>query len=107
MSLIELAESLNIVFFFSPAKVKEAVQPLDLACIGPFCEMYQKECHKLMIQTSSNISLSNLCSLICSVYEKAFFHSNIIEGFRKTGLFPLNKDALVVNDEESEITLKG
>ena len=107
VTLMEWAESKNIILLFTPAKVKQAVQPLDLQCIDPFQELYQGQCQDMGLQSSPDIDLNTVGDLVCSVYGKAFSHDNLTEGFRKTGLFPLDKNALMIDEEKGEIILKA
>ena len=107
VALMDLAESHNIVLLFTPAKITRALQPLELECFGLFRHLFQSECQKLILKTSSDISLTNVGSLACSVYNKALSRTSIREGFRKTGIYPFRKDALTVDEEESEITLSA
>ena len=48
VSLLEWAKSTNIVIFILPAHTSHLLQPLDVACFGPFERMYNNVCHKTM-----------------------------------------------------------
>lgn len=100
VGIMELARSLNMILFFPPAKATGVLQPLDLGCVEPFKELYTAECETHMIQTSSNISVDNVCALVCKVYQKAFSPTHIAEGFSQAGLYPCDRLHVVVKDSE-------
>ena len=48
VGLLEWAKSTNIVIFILPAHTSHLLQPLDVACFGPFERMYNNVYHKTM-----------------------------------------------------------
>ena len=56
--------------------------------------MYHSECHKLIKSTAATISKYNICETACKVYSKALSAENARSGFKRTGIYPLNKDAV-------------
>ena len=97
VGLMELAKSQNIFLIFPPYEISNALMPVDVGCIEPFQALYTKECEKYIEETSSDVAISNVCEVVCKVYEKALTKSNITEGFRKAGLFPCNRHMLILN----------
>ena len=64
----------------------------------PFKTAFNKECQLFMCKhVGRQISRYDICSLVCKAYPKSLAPSNITSAFRKTGIWPLNKD--VVLDE--------
>ena len=57
VDIVEWAKKNNIVIFVLPAHTSHVLQPLDVACFGPFQRMYNGECHKLIHRNSRNNSL--------------------------------------------------
>ncbi|KAH3720596.1 hypothetical protein DPMN_063496 [Dreissena polymorpha] len=56
--------------------------------------MYHSRCHNIIRETSAAITQYNVCDIVCHIYHKALSAENLQVGFRKTGLFLLNKDAI-------------
>ena len=98
VGLMEFAKSMNVIIFFPPAKATSVLQPLDLGCVEPFKGLYTTECENHMIQTGTNITVDNVCELVCKVYQKAFSADNIISGFSQSGLYPCDRLHVVVKD---------
>jgi len=86
--LAEWAKQNNIILFVLPAHTSHLLQPLDVACYGPFQRLYNAQSHKLMRQTSAAITKYNICQLACHVYTRALSSENMQSGFRRTGNFP-------------------
>jgi len=47
IELVEWAKRQNIVLFVLPAHTSHVHQPLDVACYGPFQNIYNNLCHKM------------------------------------------------------------
>jgi len=92
--LAEWAKQNNIILFILPSHTSHLLQPLDVACYGPFQCLYNTQSHKLMRQTSAAITKYNICQLACHVYTRALSSENLQSGFRRTGMFPLNKEII-------------
>ncbi|XP_052258629.1 uncharacterized protein LOC127863270 [Dreissena polymorpha] len=92
--LAEWAKENGIILYVLLAHTSHLLQPLDVACYGPFQRIYHSRCHKIIRETSAAITQYNVCDIVCHVYHKALSAENLQVGFRKTGLFPLNKDAI-------------
>ena len=100
VGIMELAGSMNMILFFPPAKATGVLQPLDLGCVEPFKELYTTECENHMIMTSTNISVGNVCELVCKVYQKAFSAGHVTDGFSQAGLYPCDRLHVVVKDSD-------
>lgn len=94
VGLCEWASQHGIVLFILPAHTSHLLQPLDVACYGPFQRMYNAECHKLIKQTAATINRFNVCETACKVYSRALSSENAQSGFKRTGIYPLNKEAV-------------
>ena len=51
-------------------------------------------CHKFIRETSRIITRYNVCGLACKAYTEALSAENLQAAFCKTGIFPLDKDAI-------------
>ena len=91
LTLADWAKKNNIVMFILPAHTSHILQPLDVACYGPFQRMYYAQCHKVMRQVSATITKYNICDIACKVYSKALSSENLQSGFMRTGIFPTDR----------------
>jgi hypothetical protein len=69
VDIVEWAKK-NIIIFVLPAHTSHLLQPLDVACFGPFQRMYNGECHKLIRRNSTEITRYDVCSIASKVYFK-------------------------------------
>ena len=97
VALMELAKSQNIYLVFPPYEVSNALMPVDVGCIEPFQNLYTQECESYLQENSNDIGIDNVCEIVCKVYDKALTAKNITEGFKKAGLFPCNKNMLLMD----------
>ena len=85
----------NIHLFVLPAHTFYITQPLDVAVFGPFKRYYYSECADYMRwNMGKTITRYQIASMACTAYLKAMSPWNIVSSFKKTGIFPLNKDAI-------------
>jgi hypothetical protein len=94
LDIADWAKSNNIVLFILPAHTSHLLQPLDVACYGPFQRMYYAQCHKVIRQTSAAITKYNLCEIASKVYSKALCSENLQAAFKKTGIYPADRNAI-------------
>ena len=94
VGLCEWARDNGIIFFFLPPHTSHILQPLDVSCYGPFQRIFNNECHKLMRQTEATLTRYNVCEVACRVYSKALSPENAQSAFRRTGIYPLNKESI-------------
>lgn len=118
VGLVDWARENSIVFFILPAHTSHILQPLDLACYGPFQRMYNNACHKLMRETAASVTRYNICSLACKVHLQALKSENLQSGFKRAGIYPLDREAVpkkdfipaelyVGSDSDSDATVEG
>ena len=94
VGLVEWALEHNVVLFVLPAHTSHLLQPLDVACYGPFQRMYNYQCHDLIRRTAIAITKYNICEIACKVYGKALSANNLYSAFRKTGISPWNPNGI-------------
>ena len=94
MSVLALEKlyAAQIILVQERAQCSEILQVLDVSCFGPLNSNIQTEIRNY--RNSSIGGINNLTQyefpfLYVLVVNKALSRSNIISGFRKTGLFPL------------------
>ena len=93
ISLIEWAKELNVILFVLPPHA--AHLPLDVGCFGHLKRTLQAECERNPTET---VSLEGLAECVCKAYPKAFCHENLVAGYQKTGIYPLESFDIDSND---------
>lgn len=95
MTLKEWAEKRNITLFVLPPHTSHLTQPVDVAVFGPLKSMYNRECQTyLRNNTGINITKHKIAELTVKPYIRALCPENLIFGFRKTGIYPLDKSVI-------------
>ena len=102
---IEFVKENDIVIFCLPPHTTHECQPLDVGLFGPLKKYWQQECHKFYQNNHATvITTLNFNRVFQVVWLKAISPLNVCGGFRKSGVFPFNRDAeaVVSGDEKSE-----
>ena len=94
VGLVEWANTQGIILYILPAHTSHLLQPMDVGCYGPLQRIYNSLCHKFMRETSGTITRYNICELACKAYTRALSAENLQAAFRRTSIFPLDKDAI-------------
>ena len=78
-----------------PSHTSHALQPLDVSCFKPFKSAFRqiKDCWTLL-NKGRKVEKQDLCEWTAQALQKALSSKNIKSGFRKTGIWPLNPDAV-------------
>ena len=91
LPLIDWARNHNIHLFILPAHTSHVLQPLDIGCFGPFERIYNADCHKYMREHScTGVDKYSICGVACKAYSKALSPTNLINSFRKAGIYEFN-----------------
>jgi hypothetical protein len=89
VDLIDWAKEQKIILFILPAHTSHILQPLDVACFGPFQKIYNNKCQKLMRTGPASISRYDVCKLACETYTLALSAVNLQSHFVKQAFIPL------------------
>ena len=85
----------GLEFYILPPHTSHVTQPLDVACFGPLKAMYNIECQTYMRKNPGQIvNRYVVAELSSNAYLKAFSPSNIVNAFRKTGIYPIQRDQI-------------
>ena len=109
LTLQSWAKERNIILFVLPPHTSHVTQPLDVGVFGPLKKMYYAGCSDYMLKNpGASVTKYDLASLTCKPYLKAMSAENLISAFRKTGVFPVNKNAIlpVETTQEKYIQMK-
>ena len=92
---IRWAREKGIILFILPAHSSHLLQPLDVAVFGPMKKHYYNECSKYLFNHMGRIITKyEICALASTAYLKAFSPLTIQSGFRKSGIYPFQKNSI-------------
>lgn len=93
--IVEEAEKYDIVLYCLPSNTTHELQPLDKACYRPFEHYWDQEVLQFLYENrDKKLTKARFNVILSRVWSKCMTHENITSGFRATGLFPLNEDAI-------------
>ena len=82
--------------FCLPPHSSHCTQPLDKDCFGPLKKFWRQECHNFLIKNPGKVvTRFDFSQLFAQAWFKSMTMTNIIGGFKVTGIFPFNRDALL------------
>ena len=99
---LELARKNKIIVFCLPPHTTHVCQPLDCSFFKPLKEYWRDECHKFYQKNPGLvISKYNFCGIFREAWLKAISPRNIISGFRKAGVHPVNRNKVLLSSDNS------
>ncbi|XP_066583775.1 tigger transposable element-derived protein 6-like [Prorops nasuta] len=99
ISVVEKAKNNNIILLSFPPHCSHKLQPLDVSVYGPFKNYCSnKQDAWLRNNAGKTMSIHNIPSIVKEALPMALNPVNIIAGFRKTGIFPLNNSIFQEKD---------
>ena len=98
---IRMAAQEKIIIFALPPNTTHITQPLDKGCFGPLKLAWRKVCHQYMTSNPGKV-VNRFCfsELFAEAWMKSMTLTNITAGFRVTGVYPVNRNAFVLPEEE-------
>jgi len=91
---ISMESGLDIVSL--PSHTSHALQPLDVACFKPFKTAFRKIRDSwTLMNKNKRVSKQDLCEWTSKALKAALTSKNIKAGFKKTGIWPLDRTAAV------------
>lgn len=99
LSLIDLARANGVILLCFPPHCSHRLQPLDVAFMKPLSKYYEDEVRKwLRCNPGKVVTLFQIASLFGTAYVQASTMITAVNGFRKTGIWPV--DMNVFNDAD-------
>ena len=110
LSSIQLAEKEGVIILCLPPHTTHESQPLDCGVFGPLKKQWTQVCHDFQqANKGAVISKYVFSRLFSQDWLKVLSSHNIIGGFSKCGIYPFNRNAIEILDndtaDESEIDL--
>ncbi|XP_034255343.1 uncharacterized protein LOC117653647 [Thrips palmi] len=101
LEIIEMARSNDINILLFPPHTTNFYQPLDVGVFKSFKSAFSSESSKLMRKNKiKNINRYHIAQVLNSAWVKGITPANIQGGFRGSGVWPLNADAVTLPGTE-------
>lgn len=95
LEVVTLAMNEGLDIITLPAHTSHALQPLDVSCFKPFKSAFRAIRDQWTLENKGRkVEKNVLCEWTSKALEKALSPKNIQSGFRKTGIWPLHKEAV-------------
>ena len=99
MEVIDLARANGVVLLCLPPHCSHKMQPLDASFMKPLSIYYDQELEKWLCNHLGRVVTTfQVAELFGIAYTKAATAQTAINGFKKTGLFPTNRDIFEPHD---------
>ena len=93
LETIDTARENGLIILSFPPHCSHRMQPLDVSIYGPFKRYYNTVCTDWMLSHPGRaLTIYDIAFLSGQAYYKAFIPANITAGFRKTGIYPVNRE---------------
>ena len=93
---IQLAAAEGVILFTLPPNTTHLTQPLDKGVFGPFKIYWRQVCHDFRVSHPGRVvNIYNFSSLLSKAWMEAMTAVNIVQGFKTTGIYPLDADAVI------------
>lgn len=99
---IKMAAEEGVLLFTLPPNTTHLTQPLDKGVFGPLKMSWRRTCHNFMSKNPGQVvNRYNFSRLFSSAWFESMTAKNIISGFRTTGIFPVNRDAITLPGQKA------
>ena len=96
-AVIGKAAEEGVILFTFPPHTSHLTQPLDKGCFGPLKQHWRQECWEYITSHPGRVvTRYQFSELFRRAWEKAMTMTNIVAGFRTTGVYLLNRLAVPV-----------
>ena len=86
----------KVVLFCLPPNTTHKTQPLDKGCFAPLKRYWREECHAYISANKRKvITRFQFSELFSKAWKKGMTANNIKAGFRTTGIYPYNPEAVI------------
>ena len=98
LDVIELAHKIDIHLLCLPSHTSHILQPLDIGVFKSFESGYSKACRKYIMENPGRVITSEvIASLVGETWAHSITPMNILSGFKKSGISPLNPSEVFSN----------
>ena len=105
---IEYAREHGVVIFCLPPYTTHECQPLDTSFFRSLKSHWQDSCHKFyQANPSKVITKLNFCSVFKPAWLNAATPANLVNGFKKCGIYPFDPTAITVTQGMLLLAITG
>lgn len=91
LEVLDIAKAAGVTMLTLPPHCSHKLQPLDISVFGPFKAYYNTSVDSWMLHNPGiPITIYQVGECVGESFLKSVTPSNIISGFRKSGIYPLN-----------------
>ncbi|KAJ8955083.1 hypothetical protein NQ314_006964 [Rhamnusium bicolor] len=102
LEAILFAKNNGIALLTFPPHCSHRLQPLDVGVLGPFKAKFKVASNDWLLNHSGRtISLYSIIEIVGTAYAASFTIHNIKQGFKKPGIWRINRNAFCDEDFES------
>lgn len=98
LSIIDYAKQNGIIMLSLPSHTSHRLQPLDVSFFGPLKTNFNKACEKYIRTNLTKITVSHISTLLNDSYPKTAVVATAMNGFRATGIWPVDRDVFKETD---------
>ncbi|XP_065893476.1 uncharacterized protein [Dysidea avara] len=98
---IHMAAKEKVVLFVLPPNTTHLTQPLDKGCFSPLKAKWSEVCHKYTTTTGKAVNRFVFSKLLNEAWKQSMSTSNIIGGFKTTGVHPIDRTAITIHPKET------
>ena len=93
--VIRMAAAEKIILFTLPPNTTHLTQPLDKGIFGPLKIAWRQVCHRFCSENPGRVvSVYDFSRLFSEAWSTSMTIRNAIAGFRVTGVYPFNRQAI-------------
>ena len=102
-NVLRLAAENGVVIFCLPPNTTHLTQPLDKGCFGPLKSYWREECQMYLNKNPGKVvTRYQFSEIFARAWAKGMSMKNITGGFKTTGIFPLNREAILSKTSQPE-----
>lgn len=99
VEVLDLAKKNGIVLLTIPPHTSHKLQPLDVSVYFPFQHAIDKASQQWMVNhPGQSMTIYSVGELVSKAFQVSFTPRNIVAGFRKTGIFPFDRNIFSETD---------
>ncbi len=102
-TFVNKAAEEKVIFFCLPPNSTHRTQPLDKGAFSPLKMMWREECHNFLSKNPGKvITHYHFGAIFSNAWKRAMTSTNIMAGFKLSGVYPLNRYALIPQNPQQQ-----